>query len=74
MTHDQTALAIYAVMARDAGDALDMIQECEDHETLSLLLAMLTVTGNPNTDHTLNALFVRPVQRRLAQLGSPVTL
>ncbi len=27
---DQTALAIYVVMARDIGDALEMIQECQD--------------------------------------------
>jgi hypothetical protein len=33
-----------------------MIQECEDHGALSLLLAMLTVTDNPNTDHALNAI------------------
>ena len=70
MTSDQTALAIYAVMARDAMDALDMIQECQDQEALSLLHAMLAATGNPNTDHGLNALFVRPVRQRLDQLGA----
>jgi hypothetical protein len=47
-----------------------MIQECEDHGALSLLLAMLTVTDNPNTDHALNAIFAQPVRQRLNQLGS----
>lgn len=70
MTSVQTALSIYAIMARDVGDALDMIQECADCTALSLLLGMLTVTGNPNTDHTLNVLFVQPVRQRLDQLGS----
>ncbi len=70
---DQTALAIYVVMARDIGDALEMIQECQDREALGLLQAMLIATGNPDTDQELNALFVRPVGARLDQLGGPVT-
>ena len=74
VTSDQTALAIYIVMARDAVDALDMIQECQDREALGLLQAMLTATGNPDTDQGLNALFVRPVRQRLDQLGGPVDL
>jgi hypothetical protein len=68
---DQTALAIYIVMARDAGDALEMIQECQDREALGLLQAMLTATGNPDTDQELNSFFVRPVSQRLDQLGGP---
>lgn len=68
MTSVQTALSIYAMMTRDASDALDMIQECADCTALSLLLGMLTTTGNPNTDHTLNVLFVQPVRQRLDQL------
>lgn len=68
----QTALAIYVVMARDPGDALEMIQECGDREALSLLQGMLTVTGNPDTDHGLNNIFVRPVSQRLDQLGGPI--
>ena len=66
---DQTALAIYIVMGRDAVDALDMIQECQDREALSLLQDMLTATGNQDTDHGLNALFVRPVSQRLTRLA-----
>jgi hypothetical protein len=72
MPSDQTALAIYVVMARDVGDALEMIQECQDREALGLLQAMLTATGNPDTDQELNALFARPVSQRLDQLGGPV--
>ena len=72
MPSDQTALAIYVVMGRDVCDAIEMIQECQDREALRLLHAMLTATGNPDTDQELNALFARPVSQRLAQLGGPV--
>jgi hypothetical protein len=68
----ETALAIYVVMARDVGDALEMIEECQDREALGLLQAVLTATGNPDTDQELNALFARPVSQRLDQLGGPV--
>ena len=73
MPSDQTALAIYVVMARDVSDALEMIQECQDREAQELLQAMLTAIGNPNTDQKLNALFARPVSQRLDQLGGLVT-
>jgi hypothetical protein len=67
----KTAVGLYAVMARDTIDALEMIQECLDIEALQLLLDMLLATGTARTDTTLNALFVEPVKRRLASLGDP---
>lgn len=70
MSSDTTALAIYVVMSRDASDALDMIAECKNSEALRLLHGMLTATGNPDTDHGLNTIFVRPVRQRLDQLGA----
>lgn len=69
MTIDQTALSIYVVMARDACDALEMIQECSDLVALALLYEMLGDLGNPSTDAELNKIFAGPVQRRLEALG-----
>lgn len=60
------AVGIYAVMARDLVDAIDMINECEDPSTLRLLLDILTAPPTPKTDVKLNALFVPIVERRLA--------
>jgi hypothetical protein len=62
------AVAIYAVMARDPTDALDMISECASARVLDTLLRMLKGEGGPSTDRKLNAIFVGPVERRLAAL------
>jgi len=64
-------LGIYAAMARDIGDALDLINECEDIPLLSGLALVLETPGGPTTDHELNALFAPIVRRRLAKLASP---
>lgn len=64
---DNKALGIYVVAARDWSDALEMIQECEDVEALSLLLKMLENPGGPDTDVELNKLFQEPVRRQLAK-------
>ncbi len=71
---EHAALAIYAVMARDVSDALDLILECSDRSALEILLAMLRHPGGAGTDRTLNALLVDPVERRVRQLevDSPV--
>jgi hypothetical protein len=61
---DRTALGIYAVMARDVSDALDMILECEDVRTLETLYAMLIAPGTERTDKELNALMTGTVKRR----------
>ena len=73
MTHEEVdaareALAIYAVMARDLSDAADMICECTSARVLDTLLRMLKGEGSPGTDRELNAIFVGPVERRLATL------
>ncbi len=65
---DRDAIGIYAVMARDASDALDMILECDNVRTLETLHAMLTTPGSVNTDKELNALMAGPTKRRLDQL------
>jgi hypothetical protein len=62
------ALGIYAVMARDPSDALDMINECRNVDVLETLYAMLTLKGRPNTDHELNDLMAGPTKRRLDAL------
>lgn len=62
---DRDAIGIYAVMARDACDALDMINECANVRTLETLHAMLTAPGTERTDKELNALMAGPVKRRL---------
>ena len=59
------AIGIYAVMARDPVDAIDMINECKDVAVLETLHAMLVLKGNPNTDHELNDLMAGPTKRRL---------
>ena len=64
-----TALAIYIVIGHDDGDALEMIQACQDRKALRQLQRLLTATDNP--DQPLNDLFVDPVRQRLAQLGGP---
>jgi hypothetical protein len=65
---EQEALGIYVVMARDASDALGMINECTDREVLAWLLKLLKSSGSPNTDRGLNELMVGPVERRLEEL------
>ncbi len=68
---DSVAVGIYAVMARDACDALEMVQACDDRRALELLRSMLTHPGGQNTDRGLNSLFVGPVERRLGRLVRP---
>lgn len=65
---DRDAVGIYAVMSRDASDALDMILECENIRTLETLYAMLTTKGTASTDEELNGLMAGPVKRRLDQV------
>ena len=64
----RVAVGLYALMARDVGDALEAIEECTDRPALEALLAMLTAQGRPKTDQGLNALFVDPVKSRLGSL------
>lgn len=68
---DRAAIGIYAVMARDASDALDMILECDNVRTLETLYGMLTAKGSERTDKELNALMTGPVKRRLDQVRGP---
>lgn len=65
---DRDAIGIYAVMARDASDALDMVLECDSVRTLETLHAMLVAPGTEKTDKELNALMAGPVKRRLDQV------
>lgn len=67
---ERRVLAIYACMARDTVDAVDMINET-DVVTLELLHAVLTAPPTPKTDVELNALFAPIVQRRLDRLREP---
>lgn len=65
------ALAIYVVAARDACDALEMIEECASPATLAILRDMLEAPGSEKTDRSLNLLLAGPVERRLAELAKP---
>jgi len=65
------ALAIYVVAARDACDALEMIEECASPATLAILRDMLEAPGSEKTDRSLNLLLAGPVGRRLAKLAEP---
>jgi len=69
---ERAALRIYAVMARDWSDALDMVTACQDRGALNVLLKMLTLPGSGATDGKLNALFVEPVRRRIEKLQTCV--
>ncbi len=66
---DAEALAIYVVAARDACDALEMIEECASRATLTILRDMLEAPGSEKTDRSLNFLLAGPVRRRLAELA-----
>ena len=72
VTADREALAIYVVMAYDIIDALDMVIECTVIRTLEILLTMLELPGDVNTDRVLNGLLVEPVIRRLDVLRAAV--
>lgn len=69
---ERTALSIYVAMARDASDAMDMINECRDRGALETLHKMLTNTevGIPRRDSQLNEIMAGPVSRRLMQIVS----
>ena len=43
------AIGLYAVLARDACDFIDMVNETKDEEALKTLYLMLTFKDNPNT-------------------------
>jgi len=70
-TSGATAVGIYVVMDRDPIDALEMIAECNDLGALTALLEMVTLPGSKDTDRRLNAMFIEPVQRRIAQFSAP---
>lgn len=69
MSAEQDALAIYVVAGRDVSDALDMILECEDVDTIDFLHKMLTCKGTGRTDVELNELLAGPTKRRLDKLN-----
>jgi hypothetical protein len=65
-TTQDTALAIYVILARDWSEALGMLQEA-DLPTAELLLALLT---RPSKNYSeLNSLFVPLVKSRITALG-----
>jgi hypothetical protein len=66
----RTAITIYAVMARDPIDALDMINECVDLAAIRLLNEMVN-NERPGTDNDLNRWFRSPVKNRLNELEAP---
>lgn len=68
-SQERVLLGIYAAMSRDAGDALDLLNECADISLLRGLVMVLETPGSSNTDHALNAFFVPLVRRRLANLS-----
>lgn len=65
---DLAAVGIYAVMAHDPSDAIDLINECTSLRTLETLHTMLSTRGRPNADQGLNDLFAGPTKRRLDAL------
>jgi hypothetical protein len=44
----RAAIGLYAVLARDACDFIDMVNETEDEEALKTLYLMLSFKDNPN--------------------------
>lgn len=52
---DERAVSLYAILARDPCDFIDLLSESEP-ETIQTLYQMLTHKGGPFTDHELNEL------------------
>lgn len=67
-TSERCAVVIYAEMARDPVDAIDMIAECNDRRALEVLLEMLLQPCSESIDGGLNAMLVEPVRRRLGEV------
>lgn len=69
--HEQKATGLYAVLARDACDFLDMLNG-EEIETLQCLHEMLTLrrSGDAETDFKLNELGARFVRSALERKGA----
>lgn len=68
---ERRAIGLYAVLARDFMDFLEMVSEEESNQTLRVLYLMLT-TPNPKqseSDTKLNALGAGPVERELKKRG-----
>jgi hypothetical protein len=66
---EQRAIGLYAVLARDASDFIDMLEESETTDlTLQWLHAMLT-TPNPKSDVELNKIGACFTKRELEKRG-----
>lgn len=68
---ERRAIGLYAVLARDFLDFMDMVSEEESNQTLRILYVMLTAP-NPkqSEDNTkLNSLGAGPVERELKKRG-----
>lgn len=71
--HDRNAIGLYAVLARDICDFLDMSKEAPP-ETLNILYLMLA-TPNPKHDedtNTLNKLGAELIDAELTRRGLPL--
>lgn len=63
-TDEQWVVGVYAVLARDPCDFVDMLEDASQ-ERLALLLRVLELPGRENTDVELNALGASIVRKRL---------
>jgi hypothetical protein len=63
-TDEQWVIGLYAVLARDPCDFVDMLEDASI-ERLQLLLKVLELPGKENTDVELNALGASIVRGRL---------
>jgi hypothetical protein len=63
-TDEQWVIGLYAVLARDPCDFVDMLEDASP-ERLQLLLRVLEAPGKQDTDVELNALGASFVRRRL---------
>lgn len=70
-TTDQTAVWLYAVLARDFDDFFEFVNEEQDDEALKLLYLMLTVPNKKHDKSTneLNKLGAGFVERALKKRG-----
>lgn len=66
---DRRAIALYAVLARDFTDFIDMLEE-EDPQCIQILYKMLTCKQpNKDTDHELNSIGASVVEGHAEKRG-----
>ncbi len=69
---DNLAIALYAILARDACDFLDMAKEANNETLKTLYLMLATPQDNPRVDQELNSIGANFVKRTLENRGVPI--